>query len=238
MLSVCIAEDEEIFRRQLCDFLRRYAMQTRQQIYVDDYCDGDELMQHYRIGCDIVLLDIEMNLLNGLETAQKIREIDESVTILFITNAPQYAMRGYEVRAFDYVLKPVTYDVFVQHFERAVRALEKRQKPQQHISIPVQSNLRRIDTDTITYAEVRDHTLIVHTTSGDVIRRGTISKLERELDPSVFFRCHKMFLVNLDFVDGVQGSEISVAGDTILVSRARRRQFLDALNERMSVVGI
>lgn len=238
MLSICVVEDEESCRRELCGYLERYARERGEHVHINAYADGDDLVQHYRPGCDIILLDIEMRLMNGLETARQIRRVDDAVTIIFVTNAPQYAMKGYEVNAFDYVLKPVDYDVFVQHLDRAMMALRKRRETGQHVAIAIQGGVRRVAVDSIRYVEVRDHTLIVHTTSGDIMTRGTMRDLEHELDASMFFRCHKMFLVNLDYVDGIQGSTVTIGSDKVLVSRARHKQLLDALNERMSGAGM
>ena len=84
--------------------------------------------------------------------------------------------------------------------------------------------------------EVQDHLLIYHTTEGNFVTKGTIRDAESQLDAKRFFRCNRCYLVNLEFVETYQGSDIMVNGDTIQVSRSRRKPFLDALNEYMNEV--
>ncbi len=237
-LSVCVVEDQQDCRRQLCTYVERYGRNTDKHIAITEYTDGDELVEHYRPGNDIILLDIAMRFMDGMETARAIRKIDDSVIIIFVTNAPQYAMAGYEVQAFDYILKPVSYGVFYQHFDHAVRTLERRCKTEEHMVFAVQGGVRRVAERSIRYIEVNDHTLIVHTTNGDIKIRGTLRDIEKQLNSSMFFRCNKMFIANLDFIDAIDGNDVTIGNDTILVSRSRRKPLLDALNARMSGITI
>ena len=85
--------------------------------------------------------------------------------------------------------------------------------------------------------EVQDHLLIYHTTEGNFVTKGTIRDAESQLDAKRFFRCNRCYLVNLEYVDNYMGSDVSVNGDIIQVSRSRRKPFLDALNEYLNEVG-
>ena len=91
--------------------------------------------------------------------------------------------------------------------------------------------------DKICYVEVRDHDLIYHSTKGDIVTKSSMKEAEDTLGGTKFFRCNRCYLVNLEFVETYQGSDIMVNGDTIQVSRSRRKPFLDALNEYMNEVG-
>lgn len=235
MLNVCVVEDDDECRTQLCDFLRRYGLELGERIETASYTDGDDIVRQYRPGADIILFDIEMRFMSGMDAAHEIRKVDDNVIIMFVTNAPQYAMKGYEVSAFDYILKPMTYGVFVQHFERALHTLSRRRGTT--IFLPMAGGMQCVRTDAIRYAEVRDHTLVLHTTGGVLATRSTMRELEATLDPSVFFRCNKMYLINLDYVDGIAGSDVHLGDDTVIVSRSRRAPLLDALNNRMGETG-
>ena len=99
MLRIAIVEDEENYISVLKDYLERYKRESGEQIEVTVYHDGDEIAAFYKAQFDIILMDIEMKFIDGMTAAEEIRKSDASVAIIFITNAPQYAIRGYEVGA-------------------------------------------------------------------------------------------------------------------------------------------
>ena len=123
MLRIAIVEDEENYISVLKGYLQRYKEESGEQIEVTVYHDGDEIAAFYRAQFDIILMDIEMKFIDGITAAEEIRKIDSSVFIIFITNAPQYAIRGYEDVSLDYILKPVAYFKFVQKLGSAVAQL-------------------------------------------------------------------------------------------------------------------
>src|SRR5699024_8015044 len=126
MIRIAIVEDEESYISILKEYVERYKEESGEQIEVTIYHDGDEIAAFYRAQFDIILMDIEMKFINGMTAAEEIRKVDTAVSIIFITNAPQYAIRGYEVGALDYILKPVSYFIFSQKFGRAVAKIKKR----------------------------------------------------------------------------------------------------------------
>ena len=139
MIRIAIVEDEESYISVLKEYLERYKEESGEQIEVTVYHDGDEIAAFYRAQFDIILMDIEMKFIDGMTAAEEIRKVDSSVSILFITNAPQYAIRGYEVGALDYILKPVSYFTFSQKLGRAVSKLKKRSR--KWITIPVKGGV-------------------------------------------------------------------------------------------------
>ena len=126
MIKIAIVEDEAAVRDQLTDYVRRYTRQYGTEFEVTCFTDGDEILENYRPAFDIIFLDVEMKRLNGMETAQRIRELDDDVLLIFITNMAQYAIKGYSVGALDYVLKPVPCFAFSQQLQKALGQLEKR----------------------------------------------------------------------------------------------------------------
>ena len=107
----------------------------------------------------------------------------------------------------------------------------------QFITIALKGGKKKLDITQICYVEVQDHLLLYHTTEGSFATKGTIRDAESQLDAKSFFRCNRCYLVNLEYVDNYMGSDVSVNGDTIQVSRSRRKPFLDALNEYLNEVG-
>lgn len=136
--------------------------------------------------------------------------------------------------ALDYVLKPVSYYAFSQRINRAITRMSRRQK--RYLSVTTREGTHKLAYDSINYIEVQAHELVYHTTDGIVTAPGTLKEVEKTLDMQIFFRCNKGCLVNLERVDGIRGDDAVVAGEPVLVSRSRKKVFLDALNNYISGV--
>ena len=112
MITIAIVEDDKEYRSQYRDYLKQMEAQMGESFQIREFEDGDGILENYRADYDIILMDIEMSFVNGMEAAEEIRKLDHEVVIIFITNMPQYVMDGYKVQAFDYILKPITYYAF------------------------------------------------------------------------------------------------------------------------------
>lgn len=227
MTRIVIVEDEEAQVQELQDYLRRYAQERETELEVTAYPDGDEFLAHYQTPADIVLMDIQMQFMDGVTAAERLRKIDPTVILIFITNMPQYAIRGYAVDALDYVLKPVPYFAFAQRLDRAIARLGRREK--RYITIQVRGGMQKLDLRRIVYVESQKHDLVFHTKDGDYVTRGTMKSSEDLLAEHGFFRSNKCYLVNLDYVDAVQENEAIVDGAPLVISRGRRSDFMAAL---------
>lgn len=228
MIRVAVVEDDESYISVLKEYLEQYKKTSGEQIEITVYHDGDEIAAFYKAQFDIILMDIEMKFIDGMTAAEEIRKLDSSVAIMFITNAPQYAIRGYEVGALDYILKPVSYFTFSQKFGRAVTKLKKR-NTRKKITIPVKGGVMRMDISDIYYIESEGHNLVYHTKDGSFVSAGTMKSLESGMGENDFTRINKCYLVNLEHVDGVQDKYAIVHGDRLLISRPRMKQFMQEL---------
>ena len=239
MIRIALVEDDPAYAEQLLSYLREYEKESKERISVQTFSDGEDIVTEYRADYDIILMDVEMKFMDGMSAAEEIRKMDTEVVIIFITNMPQYAIQGYRVDALDYVLKPVSYFAFTQRIDRALTRLKKREK--KYLTIAVKGGMMKLDLSEICYVEVQDHDLIYHTVAQDYRTKGTMRDAEESLADGMkeerFFRCNRCYLVNLDFVENFQGSDVTVNGDCIQVSRARKKAFLNALNDFMNEVG-
>lgn len=235
MIRIALVEDDRAYREELMRFLQRYEQESGEKFQIATFTDGDEIVDGYSCAYDIILMDIVMKYMNGMDAAERIRAMDNEVVIIFITNTPQYAMKGYMVDALDYVLKPITYFSFSQRIDRALSRMRKRSH--KYISIAYKGGVQKLAVAQITYVEVRDHDLIFHTAEQEYLSKGTLTELEQTLERHHFFRCNKCYLVNLEHVEGVQHNDILVAGDVVQVSRAKRKALMDALNDYINEVG-
>ncbi|MBR3368056.1 MAG: response regulator transcription factor [Lachnospiraceae bacterium] len=227
MITLAIVEDEEIYTRQLREYLERYGSEKGVSFRIDSYADGEELTEEYAGGYDLLLMDIQMPFMDGMTAAEKIREQDRNVQIIFITNRTDYAIRGYEVDALDYIVKPVTYFAFSTKMDRALARI--RQHIGKTVVLTLRTGMRRLRTSEIWYVETEGHMLVYHTEQGIFRLRGRLQSAEEELGDAGFFRCNKGNLVNLEHVDGVSDGMCLVKGEELLISRARRTDFMEAL---------
>ena len=236
MIKIAIVEDEAAVRDQLTDYVRRYTRQYGTEFEVTCFTDGDEILENYRPAFDIIFLDVEMKRLNGMETAQRIRELDEDVLLIFITNMAQYAIKGYAVGALDYVLKPVPYFAFSQQLQKAEEQLRRRTR--HYLAVPVEGGLRRLDTSRIYYIESEGHRVRFYTEEGDFAAPGALKALEEKLADRPFARCNSGYLVNLAQVQAVQQNTVQVGPYELQVSRPKRKSFLAALTDYIGGDGL
>lgn len=235
MIQVAIVEDDKNYAASLKKYILRYEEEQNIKFLVEWFEDGEDIAEEYKGHFDIILMDIEMQFMDGMSAAKKIREVDEEVIIMFITNSPQYAMQGYAVDALDYVLKPINYYAFSQRLTRALSKMKKQEET--YLTLNYRGGVQKIRISDLYYVEVRDHDLIYHTKDGNLMIRGTMREAEENLKEESFFRCNKAYLVNLEYVDGFENGDALVAGERLMVSRARKKEFLDALNNYMNEVG-
>ena len=141
MIRIAVVEDDKNYIEVLRDFLKQYETDSNQKIKVTVFSDGEDIVDGYNADYDIILMDIEMMFMDGMTAAGKIREMDNEVVIIFITNMPQYVMEGYKVDALDYVLKPLSYFALSQRIERALSRMRCRSK--RYITISLKGGCRR-----------------------------------------------------------------------------------------------
>lgn len=235
MLRIAVVEDDKNYAAQLKEYLEKYEKEKRRKLTVTIFPDGEDIVTNYSADFDIILMDVEMTFMNGMTAAEKIRKKDSEVVIIFITNMPQYAIQGYRVDALDYVLKPLSYFAFSEKMDRAMTRLKKTES--RFIAVTTKGGKQKVDLANLCYVEVCNHDLMYHTVDGVCMAKGTIKEAEDALSGENFFRCNRCYLVNLEYVEHVQGGEVLVNGEKIQVSRGRKKAFLDALNDYLNEVG-
>lgn len=236
MIRVAIVEDEAEIREQLMGYVQRYTRQYGTAFEVKTFADGLEILEDYRPAYDLILLDIEMKHLDGMETARRIRELDPDVMLVFITNMAQYAIKGYAVGALDYVLKPVPYFAFSQQLQKVEAQLRRRTR--HYLAVSVEGGLRRLDTSRIYYIESEGHRVHFYTEEGDFATPGALKALEEKLADRPFARCNSGYLVNLAQVRAVQQNTVEVGPYELQVSRPKRKSFLAALTDYIGGDGL
>ena len=230
MLSIAVVDDEKAFSDRLCRFIDQYTARNGIQANVTRFEDGMDIAEDFKSKWDIIFLDIQMKLLDGLATARRIRACDSDVIIIFVTTMAQYAINGYEVDAFDYVLKPLEYPQFELRMKKAVKEVEKR-KNHTFIYLKKWNDWVKVSTDDILYVEVNGHTLKYVTEDETYEKRAKISEAEEELSGQPFSRCNLSFLVNLKRIDRISKDTVIIGPYQLPISRNRKKDFLQAFTD-------
>ncbi len=194
---------------------------------VNSYSDGRSLLES---GCDfdVIFLDIQMEQPNGLETAKILRQHKKHCLLIFVTVLKECVFDAFEVEAFDYLIKPLDSGHFKRTMDRMIKSIQQRETK----SIVVQrgTSCDVILLAEIVYCEVQGRKIYIHQSDGKIIDYyGKLDDLEQRVDGR-FFRCHRSYLVNLEYVRGCNAGQVILPQrDTIPVSRLRERDLTQAL---------
>ena len=167
MYRIAIVDDDREFVEELKNYLDQYAKEEEQEFEISAFYDGAEILENYASKYDLILLDIEMPKVNGMDAAEKIREVDENVVLMFITNMAQYAIHGYSVGALDFVMKPITYYTFSMKIKRALKRVQK--KAMGAVLLNLSDGVKKLEVSQIYYVEVQNRMLHYHTEEGEFV---------------------------------------------------------------------
>ncbi len=226
MIRVAVVDDELEVRERIGLMTERVAAEAGEPVEIVSFENGLSFLGRYEKDFDLILMDIEMPGMNGMETAKALRKMDQKVVLIFITNLAQYAVAGYEVEALDYIVKPIVEGSFRLKMKRALSRIEKRMDD--YIQIRDDQETRNIRIASIQYVEIFGHYLKWHTTQGVYEEYSTLREAEARIHRSSFIRCNRSCLVNMRFVDSVRRDSILIAGEELSISRPQKKAFLSS----------
>lgn len=226
--SLLIVEDEKPAADALLALVRRYEESRGVSFDVEVVGAAFELLDAVRT-YDICLLDIQLPGINGMEAAELLRSQHRVTSIIFVTDLAQYAMRGYEVDALGFLVKPATFAGLAMYLDRALREVVRGAN--RTLTVPTGDGFRSVPLSQVTYIEVRNHGLIYHTVGGDDLRtRGSLAQVERELADAPMVRVSRYCLANMALITSVLGDEVTVAGGAALhITRGHKKEIELAL---------
>lgn len=226
MIHIAIVEDEATEREKLRELLNKHSQEKGESFKVSEFSDPTDFLTNYKAIYDLVFMDIQMPFMDGMSAAERLRQMDSSVILVFVTNMSNYAVKGYSVDATDFIVKPIGYPSFSAMMTKVMRLLKTKGDT---IIVKTAEGRVRVDVDSIKYVEVLDHRTCYHTESGDIFIWSTLTAEEERLPQDRFARCGKYCIVNLRYVDNVTDGKVLVAGTEIPLSRNKKKAFTDKL---------
>lgn len=228
-MNIAIVEDQKVEQERLTKYIKDYCQKIKRPVEITCFNDGIDITSDYQPQFDIIYLDVEMEIMDGMTTAQKIRAVDKDVLIVFVTNHSQVAIQGYSVEAIDFLLKPLSNFVFEEHFKKMLRKLPSPEEEQQYLYIKNKASTFKIAQKDIYYIESEGHQLHIHSKQETITTSNTLKNMEQLLDKKSFFRSNSGYIVNLAFVEKIEGNLAYVQGEPLQISRPRKKDFLTAL---------
>lgn len=227
-IRVAVVDDDPVSSQRITGYLERYSQEQGESFESMVFTSGQDFIDRYSPMYDILLLDIQMKPIDGIEVARQVRRKDQSVVIVFITSAPQYAISGYEVGALSYLLKPLPWFAFSQELKRSIAQV--RGRIEKSIIVGEAGKSARVVMKDIVYVESVRHTSVMHTLSDVFTLNTSLKDIQGRLDDQGFFRSNSCYLVNMAHVVGIEDQEsIMSTGERLRISRPRKKAFLQAL---------
>lgn len=231
MLSIAVCDDEIVECCSMAKRIKAVMEEMKLPYIVRQFRSGRELLQALE-SFDIIFLDIIMHELDGMKTAQIIREKASDKILIFVSSSREYVFEAYDVEAFQYLLKPVEDRKLRKVLQKAILKTEKRS--QEYIVVSRERQKKKLFLDDIYYFEIKGRTVDVHGREGMFTYYEQIGELENQLWDKGFFRCHKSYLINMKYVDGYNRQEaILENGKRIVIAKRRYEAFCQMVFEVM-----
>ncbi|MCL2189842.1 MAG: LytTR family DNA-binding domain-containing protein [Defluviitaleaceae bacterium] len=218
-LRLAICDDEAPQRLYLHGIVTKFAQTRATSVIIDVFESAEQFLLGSATEYDIILLDIQMGALNGVELAHKIRKENERTAIIFITALPDFVQEGYEVSALHYLTKPVSENKLLEVLDKAAARFSKEAQEKPSLLLPVDGAQRRIPLADILYIESLAHYVLITTVTHVHNVKMPISKLEALLDAN-FIHCHRSYIANIRHISKITKTDITFEnGKEIPLSR-------------------
>lgn len=205
MINVAICDYVEKDRKYIEGLIKEYCVPLDYDIHIINFTSGEQLINYYiyeNSRVDIIFIDIYLGKDNGIEISKKIRGFDEVVKIIIATASTDHALESFCVFPFNYLVKPVNKDMLFKVLDQAVLVIDKER--QKSIVIKFDNEIHIIFYKDIKYVESYGKKITVYTRKGIISFNSKLDEVEAKINDKRFLRCHKSFLVNMDYILSVE----------------------------------
>lgn len=226
-MKIAIVDDETDEQEILAKYIREWAKSKKELVEFACFASSEAFLFSWEDDKDyaLLVLDIEMGGISGLELAKKIRLQDEVIPILFVTGYDEYMQYGYDVAALHYLLKPVQKEKLFQVLDK----LGEREESKICLIVNAGNEVRRLPLSAIFYVEADGHGSILHTANEAVSVRESFGEIEKLLSTEEAVKCHRAYLVNLQYVSAIRGAELILDhGERLPIARSRMKDVQSA----------
>ncbi len=229
MLKIGVVEDNIAEMKPLLEFLDGYFRNKGIEQNTASFTSSESFLSNNNFDYDILFLDIELPGMNGMDLARAYREKNKKTVIVFVTNMAQYAINGYEVEAYDFIVKPIKPGILNIKLDRILEKLSLSSNDKVVISIDRRPTV--FVYDSIMFIETSNHNITINTSDGKVYKaRASLSSLEKDFVAHGFYRISSYALVNLKYVTGIDHDDVMIKDNAIRVSRPKKKDFMLALS--------
>ena len=224
-MRISLVDDNQTDLAHLKKQIDKYAgLFPSQNIEISTFSNPDDFLRYFSMNpiFDLIFLDMVMPFFNGIEVGREIRKTDSLVKIIYTTISPEYAMEAYEVKAYHYLMKPVSEAPLFKALNEIVSLIEKNQLKK--LSIKDHDSIINLPFSSILYVEVDKHLLYFHLKDQSIISTyATLKEVAQELSiDDVFMKVHHSFIVNLSEVLALQNRSLLLPNNCLIpISRSQ-----------------
>jgi DNA-binding LytR/AlgR family response regulator len=227
MIRIAVCDDSSEYLQQTTALLEQWGTQKELPLKVDAFDNGDSLLSSLvHQSYDLILLDIIMPMLSGIDTCEEIRKENQQTKIVFLSVSPEFGVDAFRVKANGYLLKPLEEEAFFRVLDDC---LLDTSKDGGFLVAKSASVIRKVPLNDICYVEAQNKQVLIYSSDGSILTVTTpLHQLSQQLEPPRFFQCHRSYIVNLDHIRSFSKNELTLPnGHTIPISRNCAKEFHD-----------
>ncbi len=228
MIRIAVVDDNKEDALALISYIEMYAEKQSVEVNIEYFDSGTLFISNYTASFDLIFLDIIMPDTNGMKVAEKLRKVDKSTKLIFVSNMAKFAVKGYEVDALSYMLKPINYADVESKLNKVLALIENADK--ELVIKLMGGGVKKVSVKSIYFVEVAGHKISYHFKEDTTTVHGSLSKIEEELYHDGFLRCNNCYLVNPRYIKMVDGYDVTMSnGEQLRISHPRKKKFMEEL---------
>lgn len=233
-MKIAVCDDEIRFVDAVCPMIEQWAKERGMKLTLYRFTNGDDLIDAHRSECmDLIILDVIMPLLSGIDTARELRNTNQTVPIVFLTSSREFAVDSYEVKAFQYLIKPVDRGILTRTLDDFLRTVNP---PKAFFTAKTADGFCRIVIADVDYLEAQNKQVLFHLSDGRTLAvRELFSRCAEIFSPeNGFCCCHRSYIVNLGNVEQFSKTEITTVHKAVIpISRNSYESFKECYFDHM-----